>query len=366
MALAVLQIGAEVAPLATGDLAESVIALARALAEHGVPTTLIALAPTDADKPPRGFARRLRKLVVGADEVDLFEGSLARGVATWLLQPPPGRPPGNALALGAAAAIEELGVAVTVAHAHGALAVAALDEVGRVRPSTVRVATVTDPVGVDAWADAVVVPSLDPPAGAIGITPGIDDALWNPETDPALPTRFSASAPAGKAICRRALQRALGLPPRSDLPLFALSSDAARQRVLETLREGRLVHAQFASPTEAVSLRMVLGAADYFIATDEEGDAMNALRAIRYGAVPLAPEGSAASERVVEYDAPTRTGSGFLFEATTLSDCLFRASRCFSDGETMTLLRGRALSTDVSWRGPARRYLELFERLSRE
>ena len=365
MALAVLQIGAEVAPLATGDLAENATALARALADHDVSTTLIALAPAGAEGLPRGFARRLRKLVVGADEVDVFEGSLARGVASWLLHPPPGRSPREVLALGAAAAVVDLDIPVTVAHAHGADAVAALDEVGRVRPSTVRVATVTDPVGVDASADAVVVPALDPPAGAIGIAPGIDDSLWNPETDPALPARFSAAEPAKKAICRRALQRALLLAPRSDVPLLATSTESARKRVLEALSEGRFVPVQLASPT-AVSLRMVLGAADYFIATEDEGDATNVLRAMRYGAVPLVPEGSPASARVVQYDGPTRTGSGLLFDAAALPDCVFRAGQLFSDGETMNLLRTRALCTDVSWRGPAQRYLDLFERLSRE
>jgi hypothetical protein len=363
MSLSLLQIAAEAVPVASGDLAESTTALARALAEQGTRTTLLSVLPADAEPPP-GFARRLARLAAATESIEIFEGIAARGVPCWLLRAPPGRSARDVLAASTADALVELDLDAAVVHAHGAEAVASLHGIGRVRPSAVRVATVTDPAGVDAWADAVVVPGPEAASGALAIPPGLDDAAWDPRTDATLVARYSAAEPQGKRACRRAVQRARGLAPRDDVPLFAVASAPLLARFTSAIAAGRPLHVQVAAATDGVSLRLLLGAADFYVADEDE--ALGVLRALRYGAVPLAPEGSAAGARLVEYDEPSRTGLGFLVTPETLSDCAFRAARLFADGDAMAGLRARALSTDVSWRAPARRYLDLFDRLSRE
>ena len=42
---------------------------------------------------------------------------------------------------------------------------------------------------------------------------GIDYEAWNPATDGAIAKPYSADAPEGKAACREALRRELGLGP---------------------------------------------------------------------------------------------------------------------------------------------------------
>jgi starch synthase len=71
--------------------------------------------------------------------------------------------------------------------------------------------------------------------GVIGVLNGIDDRVWNPETDPHLPARYSAADLSGKAECKRALQREMGLPERADVPLLGIVSRLAHQKGIDIL-----------------------------------------------------------------------------------------------------------------------------------
>jgi starch synthase len=78
----------------------------------------------------------------------------------------------------------------------------------------------------------------------VGILNGIDDGVWDPATDPLLPARFSDGDLEGKAVCKAALQRELGLAPRPDVPLIGLVSRFAHQKGIDVFAAAleRLLH----------------------------------------------------------------------------------------------------------------------------
>lgn len=69
----------------------------------------------------------------------------------------------------------------------------------------------------------------------IGILNGIDDAIWNPEADRHLAASYSADDLSGKAACKAALQRELGLPVRPDVPLIGVISRLAHQKGIDII-----------------------------------------------------------------------------------------------------------------------------------
>jgi len=68
-----------------------------------------------------------------------------------------------------------------------------------------------------------------------GVLNGIDTEAWNSATDPYLPARFDRDDLAGKAVCKAALQREMGLPERPDVPLFGVVGRLTPQKGFDVL-----------------------------------------------------------------------------------------------------------------------------------
>jgi len=66
-----------------------------------------------------------------------------------------------------------------------------------------------------------------------GILNGIDEQVWDPRTDPLLPSHYDVDDLSGKAECKAELQRELGLPVVADAPLVGLVSRFAEQKGID-------------------------------------------------------------------------------------------------------------------------------------
>lgn len=232
----------------------------------------------------------------------------------------------------------------------------------------------------------------------LAIPEGIDGAVWNPSTDSLLPARFDPVDLRGKQRSRTVLQQTTGLPVRTDVPLFVVPTEQGRHSGLDVLAEALptivrndvqivfvgeadtaeqqlFVDAQkrwpdrvalLAGTTEA-DLHTAFGGADFALVTSRQGDgAPSHLRAMRYGAIPVARSVGAHSEALIDLDAKLETGNAVLFEASTSEDLLGatrRAAAYFTQTEAFVALRKRVMRAEHTWERAARLFAGEYERL---
>lgn len=224
-----------------------------------------------------------------------------------------------------------------------------------------------------------------------GILPGLDDSTWNPQTDATLPAHFGPGDLAGKRACRDALLTKLDLAPNPLGPVFAmvaplasrtgydlllplvdrLLADDVRLIILgssetgfarELLIADRRHQGRFAflNTWDAGLEHLVFAGADIALsAIPPEPGGESVLRALHYGAVPLACAAAGVDEVVTDLDPATGTGNGFLaFIATpeALWDTIKRAKRSFAEPSEWNPIVERGMRSDVSWGQAATRY----------
>jgi starch synthase len=232
----------------------------------------------------------------------------------------------------------------------------------------------------------------------VGIVNGVDYAVWNPATDPALVARFDAEDAANKARCKGALQREVGLPLDGDAPLVAFIGRLVEQKgmdlvlaMLPKLLRGtdaqvviagdgepaivaaiegaaarsneRVVFARAAS--EPLAHRIFAGADLVLVPSRYEPCGLVQLYAQRYGALPVAHATGGLVDTIVDCDAKLETGTGFLFGEPTAEALLGAIERAVA-ARTLPRWPGlvrRVMRLDRGWDGPARRYEQLYRGL---
>ena len=242
-------------------------------------------------------------------------------------------------------------------------------------------------------------------ADVVGVLNGIDPALWNPATDPAIATRFDAERLAGKHACRLALQAELGLQADPggeagqgsllltvisrltaqkglDLVLAALPElvragvQFAVQGTGEPALEAAFRMAQQAHPgrvhvhigyDEPRAHRLMAGADVIAVPSRFEPCGLTQLYGLRYGTVPVVRRVGGLADTVVDASpAALADGSatGFSFDAATpaaFERCVRRALELRAQPAAWQALMTRGMAQNYSWQGPAQRYAALYE-----
>ncbi|WP_296491755.1 glycogen synthase GlgA [Rhodoferax sp.] len=234
-----------------------------------------------------------------------------------------------------------------------------------------------------------------------GILNAVDEAVWNPATDATIPAAFDAKKPAGKALCKAALQQQLGLAVKPDVPLFGLVSRLTEQKglylvlaVLDELiaRGGQLVVlgtgdaaledaflARAAAHPQAVSVRIGYDEAHahrIFAATDVtlvpsrfEPCGLTQMYGFKYGSLPLVHRVGGLADTVVDCaleNLADETANGFVFDAFTpeaLARAMRRAWALYERKSEWRNVRQRAMQQSLGWNKAAAQYVALYHRL---
>jgi len=246
-------------------------------------------------------------------------------------------------------------------------------------------------------------------AGALsGILNGVDTATWDPRRDPALPARFSADAPEGKAVCRQALRAEFGLPQAGG-PLFGVVSRLTAQKGLDLLLEAlpaiaaidgqvallgtgeRALEAAWqlaaASHPERVAFRhgydealahRIFGGADIIAVPSRfEPCGLTQMYGLLYGALPLVRRTGGLADTVHEagragaapYAAAGAAGNGFEFElphVTDLSAAIARAGALWQSPAAWQAVRDAGMRAEFGWAQAAGHYAALYRQIRPE
>ena len=229
-----------------------------------------------------------------------------------------------------------------------------------------------------------------------GVTNGIDTGVYDPATDKALPKNYTAATFADKQICKRALQKELGLEP-SDAPILSMVTRLAGHKGIDILcyvlrrlleREVQLVivgtgeakyeHALLSVANEypgkfsmnlrfdpALASRVYAGSDIYLMPSKSEPCGLSQLIAMHYGTIPIVNATGGLKDTVLPFNPETGEGRGYTFQSYNGDDFLGAIDRALGDyyenRPAWDRLAKNDMAVDFSWKQPAQKYMEMYE-----
>ncbi len=238
-------------------------------------------------------------------------------------------------------------------------------------------------------------------ATVTGVRNGIDDRAWDPATDPDIAARYAIGNMAGRAVNKEALQARFGLDPAPDALLFGVVSRLSGQKGLdlvldalptllavggqlaligsgdrwfeESFRAAAARHpgrvGVFIGHDEPLAHLMQAGADALLVPSRFEPCGLTQLCALRYGAVPVVSRVGGLTDTIVdanEMALASGAATGVMFSPVALpalETALRRTAEIYRDPEDWAGMVMAGMSTDVSWRRPARKMAALYRDL---
>jgi starch synthase len=239
-------------------------------------------------------------------------------------------------------------------------------------------------------------------ADLVGILNGLDTDIWNPATDALIAAPFSPETLAARAANKAALQARLGLDADPQALVCGVVSRLTWQKGLDLLPamlgellglggqlallgsgeawlEAALREAAASHPgrigcvigyDEGLAHLIQAGADCLLVPSRFEPCGLTQLSALRYGAVPLVARVGGLADTVIDASpmalaAGVATGVQFApVTAEGFAAALRRLGALWRDRPAWQQMQRNGMATDVSWRGPARRYAALYRTLA--
>jgi starch synthase len=236
-----------------------------------------------------------------------------------------------------------------------------------------------------------------------GIVNGVDYQIWDPRHDKHLAMNYYLEdRAAGKAACKRDLQRTFGLPERSDVPMVGLIGRLAEQKgwdlvkplmdhCLDTWDVQWVIlgngEARFADAladmarrrpdrvgvrlefSDALAHKIEAGSDMFLMPSRYEPCGLNQLYSLRYGTVPIVHATGGLIDTVTnlnESSMAAGNANGFSFsnyDVDSLKQCLQTAVDTYiREPQIWDTLIERGMSQDWSWNNSAAAYEAAYQR----
>jgi starch synthase len=232
-----------------------------------------------------------------------------------------------------------------------------------------------------------------------GILNGVDYDEWNTIRNPHLKQPYHWRNLAGKVANKAALQTEMGLPVRSDAPLFATISRLVDQKgidlLLGALEEMLASDMQFVllgsgleyfqdgcvalarRHPQKVSVRIgfdtplshrIEAGADFFLMPSRfEPSGLNQMYSLRYGTVPVVRITGGLDDSVIDIaeDAARANGIKFAeYSVRALAKAIRKALALYGEPSLLARYRRNGMKADFSWERTCRNYIEIYSRLA--
>lgn len=235
----------------------------------------------------------------------------------------------------------------------------------------------------------------------VGILNGIDDDVWNPETDQHIPAPYSIDTVAeGKRQCKAHLQKRMNLDQRADVPILGMVSRMADQKGFDLVTgaaerilsqdlqmvflgtgdpyyEGQLRDLAHRYPgkvaaeigfDESLAHQIEAGADMFLMPSRFEPCGLNQMYSLRYGTVPIVRKVGGLADSVENFASeseslPTATGFVFVdYSKELLAETIEKAVGIYHRPDIWSQIVRNGMSRDWSWTRSAHEYVAVYRK----
>ena len=235
----------------------------------------------------------------------------------------------------------------------------------------------------------------------VGILNGIDDEIWNSETDQHIPAPYSIdTVTEGKRQCKAHLQKRMHLDLRADVPILGMVSRMADQKGFDLItgaaerilsHELQMVFLGTGEPRYEAQLRdlahrypgkvaaeigfddslahQIEAGADMFLMPSRfEPCGLNQMYSLRYGTVPIVRKVGGLADSVENFESESeslQTATGFVFvdySKELLAETIEKAIGIFRQPDIWRQIVRNGMSRDWSWTRSAQEYVAVYHK----
>lgn len=229
----------------------------------------------------------------------------------------------------------------------------------------------------------------------IGILNGIDEEVYNPETDESIIEPYNVKTLSKKAKNKATLQAKFGLPESKSTPIISMVTRLTKQKGLDLVKrvldevlsqdvqvivlgtgekdfEDYLRHMEWMYPSkfkayigfDEVLAHQIYAGSDLFLMPSKfEPCGLGQLIALRYGTIPIVRETGGLNDTVNSYREDNEEGNGFTFRNFNAHDMLYTIQRAidyYHQEEVWEKIVKTAMTQDYSWGQSALKYHQLY------